>query len=382
MGERSHFRQMETGQALDEVLLQKALWTEPSTQARVQQLTDAAATQVREQAKSILEGQIITGKERLEYNWNQLEEDWRLAYVAPLKKAFHVYIEHKAVAGVPLDQYVDPRYILPSRMVLTNKGGKKLAEALLKARWVFGGHKDPEAGEHLTAAPTVSLVGHNLLVFIAVQMSWTIIYEDVSAAFLQGQPLATEREIYVRLPTQYPPEVLEELYGMIGEGHRQDIVRLTKGGFGLPESPRLWYLEYRQTLKDLGGHELRLLPGFFCFYDEKGVLHGMACIHVDDTRYAGAPTAEPIWQELHRRLRFGDRRDGLGGWTKFCGRYERQDPVTKEVEYSVDEYCKDIPSVPARLPGDLERPLTPVERKNISSVIGQIDQLGCKTVSL
>ena len=213
-GERSHFLTIEAGKDLDEVLLQKALWSEPSTQARVQQLTDAAHEKVKEQAKSMLGGEIITGKERLEYNWNQLDGDWRLAYIQPLKKAFHVYIEHEAIAGVPLGQYVDPRYILPSRMVLTNKGGKALMEALLKARWVFGGHRDPEAGEHLTAAPTVSLVGHNLLVFLAVQKGWTIVYEDVSAAFLQGQPLAAEREIYVRLPTQYPPEVLEEVYGL------------------------------------------------------------------------------------------------------------------------------------------------------------------------
>eukprot|EP00913_Durusdinium_trenchii_P019903 g18709.t2 len=190
---------------------------------------------------------------------------WRFA-----RKAFHVYISHNAIAGVPLGQYVNPKYILPSRMVFTNKGAKELINALLKARWAFDGHRDPEAGQHQTAAPTVSLVGHNLLIFLAAQHRWTIVYEDVSAAFLQGQELPPEREIYVKVPHQYPQEVLIELHEMLGPGSRKDIVKLTEGGFGLPESPRLWYLEYRQTLCDLGGRELKLAPGFSCFYNDAG----------------------------------------------------------------------------------------------------------------
>ena len=32
----------------------------------------------------------------------------------------------------------------------------------------------------------------------------------------------------------------------------------------------------------------------------------MPCIRVGDTRYAGAKSANPIWEEPHRRPRFGD----------------------------------------------------------------------------
>ena len=88
-------------------------------------------------------------------------------------------------------------------------------------------------------------------------------------------------------------------------GCRDDLAQLTKGGFGLPESPRSWYLEYRNTLIDIGGRELKLIPGFFCFYHPDGRLRAMACIHVDDTRYAGDVTAHEIWTELHDRLDFG-----------------------------------------------------------------------------
>ena len=357
--------------ALDEVLLQKDLWTAPSTQARPDQLQMIAAEKIDETKKVLKEGELVTGKQRLEYTWSALGEEWKKAYVEPIKKAYRVYIEHDAIAGVPLGAVIDPKKILPSRLVLTNKGGRELEEAVLKARWIFGGHRDPEAGKYLTASPTVSLVGHNLLVFLAVQLGWEVIYEDVSAAFLQGKELPAEREVYVRIPSLYPESTLEPLHKVMTAEHRQDILKLTKGGFGLPESPRLWYLEYKSTLEQLGGREMRLLPGFFTFH-QGGRLIGMACIHVDDTRYAGAPEAAVIWQRLHDKLNFGAKRKATEGWAKFCGRFERQEVDSMEMVYSMKDYCRDIPLVEERKAGE-DHPLTQVEKKMIASVIGQIN---------
>lgn len=53
-------------------------------------------------------------------------------------------------------------------------------------------------------------------------------YEDVSVAFLRVQPLPREREIYMRLLTQYPKEVLDELY------HTRPWVKAA--GFALPDT--------------------------------------------------------------------------------------------------------------------------------------------------
>ena len=55
----------------------------------------------------------------------------------------------------------------------------------MNARWILGGQKDVEAGRY----PTASLLGHNILNMVAVQLGWVVHYEDVSAAFLQGQKL-------------------------------------------------------------------------------------------------------------------------------------------------------------------------------------------------
>ena len=347
------------------------LWGEGSKQAREDQLIQMNKQHKQAEETALIGAELITGKQRIEYYWSKLDEPWRKAYVEPIQKAYSVYIKHDAIEGVPLGQYVDPTKILPSRLTLTNKGDKELEGAVLKARWIFGGHRDQEAGLYQTSSPTVGLIGHNLLVVIAVQKGWEVVYEDVSAAFLQGRRL--EREVYVKVPTIYPPETLEPLTSFLGPKCRQDLVKLSKGGFGLCESPRLWYLEYRRTLQQLGGRELRLLPGFFVFTDKRGELIGMCCIHVDDTRYAGSPASEPIWAKLHEHLKFGDRRKAVDGWTKFCGRHEYQDPSTLEMYFSMDDYCQNIPMVKEREKGDMERPLEDVERKAISSVIGQVN---------
>ena len=94
-----------------------------------------------------------------------------------------------------------------------------------------------------------------------------------------------------------PEEAVHIILEVFGAECRDELVKLTKGGFGLPESLRLWYLEYKKALVSLGGVELRLLPGFFVFYNERGGLRAMACSHVDDTRYAGDATSPQIWKD-------------------------------------------------------------------------------------
>ena len=140
-------------------------------------------------------------------------------------------------------------------------------------------------------APTSSLLGHNLLNFVAVQNGWEVEYEDVSAAFLQGKNFPPYREVYVRIPTGYPQYVNDHIRKFLGEQFRDDLLRLDKGGFGLSESPRL-YLEYKKgTLRDIGVDELKLIPGMFRAFHPDGRLRALVCIHVDDTRYTGDEAA-------------------------------------------------------------------------------------------
>ena len=73
------------------------------------------------------------------------------------------------------------------------------------------------------------------------------------------------------------------------------VVELTqlKAGFGLPESPRLWYLEYKDTIED-GLKELTLVPGLFlAFHNNGGLDRAMASVHVDELDMLGIARAKP-----------------------------------------------------------------------------------------
>ena len=325
------------------------LWSASSNHAGEPGLTSIAASLKKVDAEAMAEGvtQVKTGKARVEYRWGDLSPDWRKAFVEPLKKAVGVYLDHHGIQGVPKGQVVDPQRVLSSRFVLTNKGAEDLTNAELKARWIFGGHRDPDAGLCATSSPTASTLGHNLLNLVAVQMGWVVHYEDVSAAFLQGKELPRTEKVYVRVPAGYPEEVAEFLLAGLEGGSRPDLVQLTKAGFGLPESPRLWYLEYKDTIEDLGLRELALVPGLFRAFHPDGTLRAMASVHVDDTRYAGDESSQVLWDALHQKLKFGKLRRATegwpDGWQKFCGPWEKQCPTTCEMWVSMQEYVKSIP---------------------------------------
>ena len=335
---------------LQDTLGHWTLWSSPSPSAGVAELGEVSARWQREEAEAMAGGvtEVKTGKARVEYRWRDLDEEWRQAFVPALKKAVGVYLEHRGIRGVPKDKVLDPKRILSSRFVLTNKGGEELSAAEPKARWIFGGHRDPDAGLYATSAPTASTLAHNLLNFVAVQKGWEVHYEDVASAFLQGKDLPRSEAVYVRVPHGYPQAVLDYLVAELGGDVRGDVVELTKAGFGLPESPRLWYLEYKDTIQDIGLRELTLVPGLFRAFHPGGQLRAMASIHVDDTRYAGDETSKALWDMLHERLKFGKMRKATDGWQKFCGRWEFQRADGFEMQVSMGEYIKSIPMVRAR----------------------------------
>jgi len=196
---------------------------------------------------------------------------------------------------------------------------------------------------------------------------------DVSAAFLQGHRLPEQRNLHVQLPRGYPPEVTATMVAGLPAGSRSHIVKLVKGGFGLPGSPRLWYLAYKDVLTTkLSFRECRLLPGVFVRHHDDGRLRAVAAIHVDDTRMAGDDTAEEIWEALRKLLAFGEWREADGTWIKFCGRYERR-LDNGDYQISMDSYGAKLQLVAVRPPTVAAGPLTDNERTLISSALGQLN---------
>ncbi|CAE7756515.1 RE2 [Symbiodinium sp. CCMP2456] len=345
----------------------------------IDELTENLTTKIAEASKEPPQTTVeepVTGKPRQEFKWNGLDGDWRKAFLAPLKKAIDVYADNDAIEPVPLGKPVPPEKILPSRFVLTNKSDDpELEKANLRARWVLAGHLDKEAGQYATEAPTASLVGHNLVCFVSAQMGWKMKYADISSAFLQGEKLDDERVVYIKMPRGYPEEVCDHLRHRLGErmpgSIRTDVVRLTKGGFGLAESPRLWYLRLKRGLVSLGLKELKLSPGTFVLH-LKGKLRGILSIHVDDLRMAFDRIAEAILEKLRTVFHFGEWKDATTETVKFCGRWERQCPDTFKVTITMDGYAPKLKDAPERDSKD-RAPLTDAEKKWVASVGGQLN---------
>ena len=145
--------------------------------------------------------------------------------------------------------------IIPSRWVLVDKyegldpekvkaeqGKKGVAEQDMvyskpKARWVAGGHRDPDLlSLPRTDAPTADLLGQHLVLVIAASKGWKLMSSDVSSAFLRGRNI--DRNLYVKLPKPLPPGL---------KVTSKQLAKLKKAMYGLSEAPRLWFLEYRRV---------------------------------------------------------------------------------------------------------------------------------------
>ena len=60
------------------------------------------------------------------------------------------------------------------------------------------------------------------------------------------------------------------------------MIEIVKGVFGLPDSPRGWWKELRDTLQGNSWTPLKLGPAFLCLRDCSGHLNGTIIVHVDD----------------------------------------------------------------------------------------------------
>ena len=320
-----------------------------------------------------------TGKVRLELKWTDLTPLWQKAFEQPIIEALEVYFKHDALAPVMQDETVATEEILPSRFVLVNKSDPRnphpndedLKDAKLKARLVIAGHRDLRAGDFETESPTASLLARNLLAFLAAQWGWKMLFADISAAFLQGDYLPEERRVFVQSPKNYPMFVRQFLQQKLPAGARTDLMRMKKGGFGLTESPRLWYNRFKKGTESIGGKEMRLCPGLFSFFGPDGKVQALLAVHVDDVRLVVDPEHQAdMKSRLDSLFSFGEWQHPEE-WTKFCGRYEKQ-VEDGTVLMQMDNYAERLQDPPVR-PSSQRHPLQPNEKKWIGTICGQLN---------
>ena len=75
---------------------------------------------------------------------------------------------------------------------------------------------------------------------------------------------------------------LSRLHVAYLQSRKGALIEIVTGVFGLPDSPRGWWKELRDTLQGDSQKSLKLDLAFFCLRDFSGDLIGMIIAHVDD----------------------------------------------------------------------------------------------------
>ena len=305
----------------------------------------------------------------------QLQEHYDLNAFTPLTKeqSDQVYAE------TPRDR------ILTSRWAYRDKNwSRRRQDASVewrpKARLVVGGHLDPDIGEVKTDAPTISRLG--LLTILQVVAShqrdekpWTASAGDVSAAFLNGQPI--KRLLYMKQPKTGFPDM-----------EPGALLKIEKNIFGLVDSPREWWQEFRDTVlkkeirHDGQGYRFKQSPVDSCMFflyktdDEKENPCAYLGVHVDDVLVAGeGDLAGSIRQGLSEVFPISD-------WEvntfEFLGSRIRVQPdgVRIDQEHYTDTRLFEVPVQQTQNDFD---PATEEQRIDNQSLVGALSWLGSQT---
>ncbi|CAE7239464.1 RE2, partial [Symbiodinium sp. KB8] len=188
-----------------------------------------------------------------EIPWTAIPEERRAAFKAAELTQWQEHVRCQALQPVGVQESREimrtrPERVLPSRFAYRDKNfAKRRISADTpwrhKSRLVVGGHLDPDiaSGQLATSAPTVSRLGILTMLQICAsrkEEDWTAAAGDVTAAFLNGEPLS--RELYIRQPR-----------GGLGDLHPEQLVKLTKWVFGLTDSPNAWWQKLKTTITEI-----------------------------------------------------------------------------------------------------------------------------------
>ena len=150
---------------------------------------------------------------------------------------------------------------------------------------------------------------------------------DVTGAFLESAELNRQGgKLFLRQPSGGLPGL-----------HHQQLLEIRLPLYGLNDSPKRWFLEVSNFLRNIGWKSSALDECVFIFFDpESKVLAGILCLHVDDLLLGGCGTAyRQTVNALRSRFPFRKWKRNQG---EFCGSHVSQDVLTKEI--TVSEYLR------------------------------------------
>ena len=140
----------------------------------------------------------------------------------------------------------------------------------LKSRLCMRGDREKDKDSIRADSPTADKDTLKLVLSIAANEKFDIVSGDIKSAFLQGQSLS--REVFV-----VPPKEANE---------KGTLWLLKKGAYGLIDASRMFYLELKYKLEQLGMKNVSGDPALFTLHRDNKLI-GLLCVHVDDLFMAG-----------------------------------------------------------------------------------------------
>ena len=242
------------------------------------------------------------------------------------------------------------QYRIPIRWVVTEKGDDGKGQRF-KARLCMRGDKELDKELIRSDSPTVAKESIKIALTIAANEKFKIKCGDIKSAYLQGNDM--DREIFVK-----PPE--EAKAG-------NNLWQLVKGAYGIMDGGRLFYLKLRETLKNLGMHEVHSDGAVFS-YVKKGKLHGLIISNVDDLLMIGDEVFDlEVTENLREEFKFSKMEEGT---FVYCGcKIKVNEDGTIDLDQS--EYIDNLKKM-EKAEGDDERELTGKEKTEARGKVGAL----------
>ena len=160
---------------------------------------------------------------------------------------------HSPVEAAKIRQQLSRERRLQSRFAYRNENAGLLDPARnpppvkAKARLVVEGQHCADNAQGLvrTNAPTAHRTAVSIFLQIVSSMGWcrSLRGVDVSCAFLRGKPREVEDPLFFKPPSRGSPGI-----------EKGALIESVKGVLGLPDSPRGWWKELRDTLQETDGN--------------------------------------------------------------------------------------------------------------------------------
>ena len=296
-------------------------------------------------------------------DWNKMQ--------AALNNEWGVWSKYDAITVVPpkLARHVDARKVLESRAVWTDKATDGGFEP--KCRIVGKGFQEHCDETLRRDSPTTSTQMVHMVCSVISSLKLKLTVADVTAAFLQGQPI--DRELYFKMPTNLGKASIPRV-------EAGSLLRLNNSIYGTNDAARAWYLALSKVLREQGWVSLSFEPASFIKRNGKGQIIGIMCLHVGDLLMgiADGPEGDAVVKELTEKIDFGSMKKAYGEAITYCGREYRQAP-DGTVTITMNNYCSMMQ--PFRVPR--ERSKTPdavcteTEHRGFRKVMGHgADSMG------